>query len=356
MADILAAFDELENEERAQKTAAQRNERNAKGRKGSHSSGRSGRPRSRTSNKASNSLPPPVIGTGRLTPIPPKALQTLAAEHPPNSRESSRDDGRRISFAEPQRPQARRLYIATKTASLASGFPYTKKLLKYGVMQSEWEAFSEEVVEAANVPPPIWAWFMHRKEVMRKIKKELQYEGDFKRVLRKWNKHFKVKGFQAWLELPIAKGEPIRSQSADPEDSSDEDKEKAKRDEKKNSKRFRMVVSSNVEKGSSVYSRTSSLTRSVSGEGFNMSQKAAQKAHEKATEHAAQQDEDEDEKEVKDVKDETATKDEPPAKEETVTKADEKDVTAAKGVENEVPGEAKKDDKDGTTEEVKKDG
>ena len=161
------------------------------------------------------------------------------------------------------------------------------------MLEAEWAEFSDEVVDAANVPTPSWAWFMHKKDVMRKIKKELQYEGDFRRVLRKWNKHFKRKGFQAWLELPIAKGEPVRSQSAEPPaDSSDEELEKkSAKDIKKNSKRFRMVVSSSVEKGSSVYSRTSSLTRSVSREAAalngqgNAQEQAAQKAHANATAH-----------------------------------------------------------------------
>jgi len=161
------------------------------------------------------------------------------------------------------------------------------------VTEGEWAEFSDEVVEMANVPTPTWMWFMHKKDVTRRVKKELQYEGPFKRMLRKWNKHFKRKGFQAWLELPVQKGEPIRSQSADQGDSDNEDAVQTKKDEKRMAKRFRMVVSSNVEKGSSVYSRTSSLTRSISREGVagsNPQHRAAQKAHEKATEHAAEQD------------------------------------------------------------------
>lgn len=257
-------------------------------------SGRSGgRPRTRTSIKSSHKddeldLPPPVISTGRLTPIP---KHRPSAPSPSRSRESSvGGESRRISFAEPARPAVRRLYIPTKTASLASGFGYDPKLQKYGVLEGEWAEFSDEVVDAANVPTPSWAWFMHKKEVTKRIKRELQYEGDFKRVLRKWNKHFKRKGFQAWLELPVAKGDPPRSQSVEPGDSSDEEEvKKAKQDEKKYAKRFRMVVSSNVEKGSSVYSRTSSLTRSVSREAVPSGvaqEMAAQKAHKAATAHS----------------------------------------------------------------------
>ena len=160
------------------------------------------------------------------------------------------------------------------------------------MLESEWEQFSDEIVEAANVPTPSWAWFLHKKDVIKRLKRELQYESDIKRVLRTWNKHFKRKGFQVWLELPVAKGEPIRSQSADQGNSSDEDVVQTKKDEKRNAKKFRVIVSSSVEKGSSVYSRTSSLTRSVSREGLTGNQqqhRAAQKAHEKATEHAAEQ-------------------------------------------------------------------
>lgn len=174
---------------------------------------------------------------------------------------------------------------------MASGFAFDPKLKKFGVLEGEWAQFSEEVVEAANVPTPTWAWFMHKKEVTKRLKRELQYEGDFKRVLRTWNKHFKRKGFQAWLELPVQKGETDRSQSADQEDSDEETAIQSKKDAKKNAKKFRIVVSSSVEKGSSVYSRTSSLTRSVSREGVvgNPQHRAAQKAHAKATEHAAEQ-------------------------------------------------------------------
>lgn len=174
---------------------------------------------------------------------------------------------------------------------MATGFGFDPKLKKFGVLEGEWAQFSEEVVEAANVPTPTWAWFMHRKDFTKRIKRELQYEGDFKRVLRTWNKHFKRKGFQAWLELPVGKGETDRSQSADQEDSDEEIAIQSKKDAKKNSKKFRIVVSSSVEKGSSVYSRTSSLTRSISREGVvgNPQHRAAQKAHEKATEHAAEQ-------------------------------------------------------------------
>jgi len=90
------------------------------------------------------------------------------------------------------------------------------------------------------------------------MKRELQYEGDFKRILNAWNRHFRKKGFQVSLELPgVAK---IR-----PEDSPEE-QELARAE----AKFFRMCVTPNAEKAGSIYSRTSSLTRSVTGEGASV--------------------------------------------------------------------------------------
>jgi hypothetical protein len=93
------------------------------------------------------------------------------------------------------------------------------------------------------------------------MKKELQYEGDLKRCMRKWNKLFKRQGFTAWLELPTAKGEQDMSDELIGD--TQEERDKAKRD----AKRFRVVVNANnTERPASVYSRSSSLTRSVAGE------------------------------------------------------------------------------------------
>jgi hypothetical protein len=90
------------------------------------------------------------------------------------------------------------------------------------------------------------------------MKRELQYEGDFKRILNAWNRHFRKKGFQVSLELPgVAK---IR-----PEDSPEE-QELARAE----AKFFRLCVTPNAEKAGSIYSRTSSLTRSVTGEGASV--------------------------------------------------------------------------------------
>lgn len=94
------------------------------------------------------------------------------------------------------------------------------------------------------------------------MKKEIQYDGELKRTLKKWNKLFRRQGFQAWLELPTAKGE--KDQSDELIGGTQEDIDKAKRD----AKRFRVVVSQDAsDRPASVYSRSSSLNRSVSGEG-----------------------------------------------------------------------------------------
>jgi len=128
-------------------------------------------------------------------------------------------------------------------------------------------------VDLAEVPKPTWLWPIHRKEVVQRIKRELQYDGDLKRKLKFWNRAFKQMGFQVDLALP---GEHL-------EDTSDGDGDEPKNpNAKKDGKRFRMVIAPNAEKATSVYSRTSSLTRSVTGEG-NL-QKAAESKQDNAEE------------------------------------------------------------------------
>jgi hypothetical protein len=111
-------------------------------------------------------------------------------------------------------------------------------------------------------------WRLHRKEVIANIKNDLQYNGDFKKKFKSWSKVFKTAGFTIDLALP---GEQL-------EDDPGEDGEDRNRDVKKESKKFRLIVTPNTEKGTSVYSRTSSLTRSITGEGANLSQLAASQA------------------------------------------------------------------------------
>jgi len=105
-------------------------------------------------------------------------------------------------------------------------------------------------------------WRVHKRDVVNRIKKELQYDGDFKRLLNAWNKkNFRVRGFTVSVELP---GPPkIR-----PEDTEGE-KELARKEAKK----FRICITPNAERSGSVYSRSSSLTRSVTGEGASLHRK-----------------------------------------------------------------------------------
>jgi len=122
------------------------------------------------------------------------------------------------------------------------------------------------VIEAAELPKSAgWAWQLKKEKVYKKMKKEIQYEGDSIRCINMWNKHFKKKGFQASLELP---GKP-RGEYKEPEDPEE------LRLWKLEEKRYKMVITPNAEKGGSVYSRSSSLVRSVSGEGAKLEDKAA---------------------------------------------------------------------------------
>lgn len=182
--------------------------------------------------------------------------------------ESQGPSSRRISFAEPARPSAtsKRYWIPTAKDSLASGFPFDSRLQKYGIAEQVWERFNSEILELADVPGPSILWPVYRKDVINKMRKEMQYDGDFKRKLKMWNKAFKQRGFQIELALP---GEQVQDYP-----DADED-ESLRKWTKKDGKRFRMIVTPNAEKGTSVYSRTSSLTRSVTNEGANLQQAAA---------------------------------------------------------------------------------
>jgi len=245
--DVLAALEQLDDLEKESKQKKQ-----AKGKK-----------------KLSQSYVSPGARRTRPRSLPPPqsqdSLQPPPTAHSQGERSPSVGaESRRISFADPPRPGARRLWIPTKTDSLASGFVYDPRLNKYNVSEEEWAHFSREIVELAQIPSPTWAWTFHRKNVINRMKKELQYEGDLKRLLRKWNKLFKRQGFSVSLELPTPKGE--KDMSDELVGDSQEERDKAKRD----AKRFRVVVNSGTEKAASVYSRTSSLSRSVSGEAISV--------------------------------------------------------------------------------------
>lgn len=207
-------------------------------------------------------------------PITPTSVSYAPSERSPSRAPSERSqsqgaDPRRISFADPPRPTARRLRIPTRTDSLASGFPFDARLIKYEVAEVEWDHFSNEIVKAARVPGPSWTWPFHRKDVIRRIKKELQYECDLKSALRVGNRFFRPKGFQASLELPSLNGD--KDKRVVVAGQSKEEKKQAKTE----AKRFRIVITPINERAPSVYSRSSSMTRSVTGEGANLQAKLA---------------------------------------------------------------------------------
>ncbi|KAF8866563.1 hypothetical protein BDZ45DRAFT_667824 [Acephala macrosclerotiorum] len=251
MSDILAALEQLDDLEREKKkkptNTKYRNPLTSANNKSHQRTGRQSRPRSVPESKGQSSQ-------SKKT----EYLAVSPTAKTDGERSPSVASTRRISFVDLPRPAAiqRRLRIPTKGASLASGFPFDPKLNKYGVGEKEWKDFSDAIIDAAELPKrATWAWRFHKNDVVKKMKRELQYEGDFKRILNAWNRHFRKKGFQVSLELPgVAK---IR------ETDTPEEQELARSE----AKFFRLCVTPNAEKAGSIYSRTSSLTRSVTGEG-----------------------------------------------------------------------------------------
>ncbi|KAG0646290.1 hypothetical protein D0Z07_8244 [Hyphodiscus hymeniophilus] len=128
---------------------------------------------------------------------------------------------------------SRRFIIPTRTNSLSSGFPYHPRLHDMNVSLDEWHLFTSAILEAGKptlhedyaawstgvatgtlATPFIlffgpWAGYaagkpVHKKVVVSKVKERLLRDGDMRSVLRQWNEGtFAVKGFQAWLELPV---------------------------------------------------------------------------------------------------------------------------------------------------------
>ncbi|KAF4621896.1 hypothetical protein G7Y89_g14447 [Cudoniella acicularis] len=225
---------------------------------------KNGTQKKRTPKARPKSLPPP---NKRQTPATPTAT-TPRTEYATSLREPSpAPSSRRISFAEPDRPSvaSRRLWIPTRKNNLASGFAFDPRLQKYGVPENEWTDFSNEIVQAAEIPGHPLMWPFRKKEVIKKIKKELQYDGGLKKKIRVWNRLFKSQGFQTEMALP---GEMLEENIRVVEDG-----EPLSANVKRDGKRFRMVVTPNAEKASSVYSRTSSLTRSTTQEGIPIKKK-----------------------------------------------------------------------------------
>lgn len=148
--------------------------------------------------------------------------------------------------------------MPTKKDSLASGFQWEPILsAKYGVSEKEWETFSNQVVEAAELPKRAWLmWPMVRQEVTARIKRDLDFGGEVKQQLKEWSHHFRAKGFTVSMELP--------GKARWKEDDTPEERALAE----SYASRFRVVISENAERSASIYSRSSSVTRSVSGEGL----------------------------------------------------------------------------------------
>lgn len=223
-------------------------------------------------------------GTGRPLSIPPapklsiraptgevgaiRGIDGLSLEDVASGGSSRRSpsvgaaSARRISFAAAPEAGQNKLWIATVGDSLATGFEYDSRLMKYNVSEKEWTDFTTEVVDAANVPGPKFMWSVKKKGFFKDLKRDLQYDGDVSKVLKKWNRLFKMQRFMVQMELPGEKSADLPGNSSE---------------EKVPVGRCRIVIVPNSERAPSVYSRSSSLTRSVSGEGSH-----AQKAHAEA--------------------------------------------------------------------------
>eukprot|EP00918_Siedleckia_nematoides_P040888 GHVU01088765.1.p1 GENE.GHVU01088765.1~~GHVU01088765.1.p1 ORF type:complete len:291 (+),score=29.52 GHVU01088765.1:52-924(+) len=273
MSDILAALNQLEEEEAKSKAksraatgkskkgsadiAAQNARKNA-GRRSRAPPPRTPPPHPSQSRRSSAASAPPSRGRERETngPLSPGPHLTLPQRDNDahSERSISRDpESRRISFANTPRPEGNKIWIHTKSASLASGFEYDPRLNKYKVSEEEWKDFTSELVAAADVTGSKWLWPFRKKEVIKRIRRELQYDGDVGRVFKKWNKLFKQQRFQAWLELPGQKSDDPTGDIAG--------------EQVVNVNRFRVVITPNSGRAPSVYSRNSSMTRSVTGEG-----------------------------------------------------------------------------------------
>ncbi|CZS94441.1 uncharacterized protein RAG0_04435 [Rhynchosporium agropyri] len=238
MADILAAFDELEKKENSKKPLKSTNKKFVNPLKSSGSQ-RTGRTQTRPQSSG-NSLVPP--SSNRSPSVTPSVISN-----------------RRISFVAPEVPHStqRRLRIPTKTASLASGFVWDPKLTKYGVSEKEWEKFTEDILRAAALPKRAKImWSLVKQDVIDKIKRDLDFNGDVKTELKEWSAHFRQKGFTVGLELP--------GKVKEREDETFEERQLAE----SYAKFFRVVITPNAERSASIYSRNSSLTRSITGEGL----------------------------------------------------------------------------------------
>jgi hypothetical protein len=81
---------------------------------------------------------------------------------------------------------------------------------------------------------------IHRKTIVKTVRKKLGREGDLRSVLRRWNKEtFEERGFQAWLELPLDPGELNKEYLVDETLESTKAQMKAA---KKAARRFRIII------------------------------------------------------------------------------------------------------------------
>ncbi|ESZ92348.1 hypothetical protein SBOR_7258 [Sclerotinia borealis F-4128] len=163
-----------------------------------------------------------------------------------------------------------RFAIATRTDSLASGFPFHQRLFDFRVTHDEWHLFTGEIVQAANLSlqedwaawtagistgvlstsilvfgGPVAGYYtgrsVHRKKVIEKVKEGLMHQGNIRATLHEWNEQtFRDKGFQAWLELPVMKGE-INGEETDEKEKSKKSK-KDKKEKAKEQSRFRILI------------------------------------------------------------------------------------------------------------------
>ena len=193
----------------------------------------------------------------------------------PKSLPSPLESSRAGSFAQ-------RFIIPTKTDSLSSGFPYHPRLHEMNVSLDEWHLFTSDIVNAGKLTAKedYAAWStgiatgtltsafllvfgplvgyaagktVHKKVVVSKVKERLLKDGDMRSVLRRWNElTFAAKGFQAWLDLPI-------DHDVNLEPGVKEKKTKdVKKAEKKENRRFKIVIIPESDKQGFTWSDTGS--------------------------------------------------------------------------------------------------
>lgn len=128
-----------------------------------------------------------------------------------------------------------------------------------------------QVPSHTHVPALSWTWAFHKSKVIKGVKQQMLYESsDLNRELKRWNRNFKRQGFQVSLQLPNAEQE--KSRGGQRNHTGD-----AKEEAKVEADKFSMVITPNAEKKpASIYSRSSSLTRTVTGEGAAMAKRRVQ--------------------------------------------------------------------------------